>query len=99
MANRRPRRRASPNVRRRAKASRRNTTRPDDETMARAELKMMREIIVVLVQAITDLFACLPKDLYATEKVTRIEATLTKVNQALAERRQHWAADDGSRLN
>jgi hypothetical protein len=60
----------------------------------RAELKMMREIIVVLVQAITDLFACLPKDLYAAEKVTRIEATLANVHRVRAERRRRWASED-----
>jgi hypothetical protein len=47
------------------------------------------------VQAITDLFECLPRVLYAREKVTRIEATLAKVHTALAERRQTWAGEDG----
>jgi len=69
--------------------------------IARAELKIMREIITVLVQAINDLFACLPKDLYDSEKITRIEGTLAKVQEALAERRQRWATenDKGRRLN
>ena len=53
----------------------------------------MREIIVVLVQTITDLFDCLPKDVYATEKIVRIEATLARVQQTLAERQRHWASD------
>jgi hypothetical protein len=55
----------------------------------------LRGIVVVLVQAITDLFASLPKDLYAAEKVERIEARLARMNAALAERRQRWAIDDG----
>ena len=42
---------ASPKGRRRAKPSRRNAKRPDGETIARAELRIMREIIVVLVQS------------------------------------------------
>ena len=91
MASRGPRRGASPKGRRCAKPSRRNAKRPDGETIARAELRIMREIIVVLVQAITDLFDCLPKDIYATEKVMRFEATLARVQQELAERR--WASD------
>ena len=82
-----------PNGRRRAKPSKRNTKRADGETIARAELRIMREIIVVLVQAITDLFACLPKESYATEKVMRIEATLARLREALAERRQRWASE------
>ena len=52
----------------------------------------MREIIVVLVQTITDLFDCLPKDVYATEKIVRIEATLARVQQTLAERQRHGQA-------
>ena len=93
MADRRPRRGASPNGRRHAKPSSRNAKRHDGETIARAELRTMREIIVVLVQAITDLFDCLPKDVYATEKIVRIEATLARVQQTLAERQRHWASD------
>jgi hypothetical protein len=89
----RPRRSASPKGRRRSKTSRRNA-RPTGETIAGAELKMMRELIVILIHAITDLFACLPKELYATEKVTRVEATLAKVHGALAERQQRWASED-----
>jgi hypothetical protein len=84
---------ASPKRRRRAKPSGRNAKRPSGETIARAELRIMREIIVVLVQAITDLFACLPKESYATEKVMRIEATLARLREALAERRQRWASE------
>jgi hypothetical protein len=100
MANRKPRRGASPGIGRRAKPSRRDAARADGEMIARAELEMMREIIVVLVQAITDLFACLPKDTYATEKITRIEETLAKVRRVLAERQQRWAAeDDRAQLN
>ena len=41
----------------------------------------MREIIVVLVQAITDLFDCLPKDMYATEKVMRMTRRLRKCSR------------------
>ena len=44
-------------------------------------------------QAISDLFDCLPNDIYATEKVMRIEATLARVQQELAERRRRWASD------
>jgi hypothetical protein len=100
MANRKPRRGASPGIGRRVKPSRQNATRADGEMIARAELAMMREIIVVLVQAITDLFACLPRHTYATEKITRIEQTLAKVHRALAERRQRWATeDDRAQLN
>ena len=92
MANRRPRRGASPGDERRA--SSRNAKRLDREMIARAELKMMREIVVVLVQAINDLFDCVPKDSYAAEKIMRIEATLAKVQKALAERRQHWETEN-----
>jgi hypothetical protein len=79
---------------RRVKASSRNAKRPDSEMIARAELKIMREIVVVLVQAINDLFDCIPKDSYATEKIKRIEATLGKVQKALVERRQHWETEN-----
>ena len=54
----------------------------------------MREIVVVLVQAITDLFDCLPKDLYQGEKVSRIEGTLAGVHALLAKRRKKWEADE-----
>jgi hypothetical protein len=37
--------------------------RPNGETLLRAELTIMREIIVVLVRAITNLFDCLPRSL------------------------------------
>jgi hypothetical protein len=95
MKNRKPRR-VAPSTTRRAKSSRRNATNSGGEMLLRAEVNIMREIVVVLVQALTDLFECLPKDLYADEKITRIEATLAGVRVALAERRQEWeAADEG----
>src|SRR5262249_11296117 len=59
--------------------------------------KIMRDIIVVLVQAITDLFDCLPKELYATDKVTRIEEKQAHVHSGLAERQRHWVTEDGVR--
>jgi hypothetical protein len=73
--------------------------RLNGEVLARAELKMMRETVVVLVQAITDLFASLPKDLYAIQRVARIEARLAKLNAAIAERRQRWATDYNERVH
>jgi hypothetical protein len=95
MTNRRPRRGVSSSVARRTKVATRNAS--NGESMARAELKMMREVVVVLVQAIADLFASLPKDLYATEKVARIETKLAEINASLAERRQRWATEDDGR--
>jgi hypothetical protein len=84
--------RVAPSTARRAKSSRRNATSSGSEMLLRAEVNIMREIVVVLVQALTDLFECLPKDLYADEKVTRVEATLVGVRIALADRRQEWEA-------
>jgi hypothetical protein len=93
MANRRSRSGGTLGDERRVKASSRNAKRPDSEMIARAELKIMREIVVVLVQAINDLFDCIPKDSYAAEKIRRIEATLGEVQKALVERRQHWETE------
>jgi hypothetical protein len=67
--------------------------RSNGEIAARAELRMTRELIVVLVQAITDLLACLPKDSRNSEQVVRIEATLDKLQGTLAERKKSWASD------
>ena len=39
---------------------------------------MMRELVIILVQAITDLFNCVPKDSRGTERALRIEATLAE---------------------
>jgi hypothetical protein len=93
MKTRKPGRRA-PSTARRVKSSTRNATSSSSEMLLRAEVNVMREIVVILVQALTDLFECLPKDLYADEKVTRVEATLVGVRRALAERRQEWEAPD-----
>jgi hypothetical protein len=46
---------------------------PNREIEERAELKMMRETLPVLVQAVTDLLACLPRDSYPTERIANIE--------------------------
>jgi hypothetical protein len=98
MAIRRPRRGASPNGRRRAKSPS-TRKRPSGEGLLRAELTIMREIIVVLVRAITDLFDCLPKESFETEKVARIEATLANVHRALGERQRRWATEDNERAD
>jgi hypothetical protein len=83
MKTRKPGQRA-PSTARRVKSSTRNATSSSSEMLLRAEVNVMREIVVILVQALTDLFECLPKDLYADEKV----------RTALAERRQEWEAPD-----
>ena len=94
MPSRRTRRAASPNGRRRVKSLKRRAPPSRREIVLRAELKAMREIVVVLVQAITDLFDCLPKDLYQGEKVSRIEGTLAGVHGLLAKRRKKWEAEE-----
>jgi len=91
---RKTRRAASPNGRRRVKSPKRRAPPSRREIVLRAELNTMREIVVVLVQAITDLFDCLPKDLYQGEKVSRIETTLAGVHALLAKRRKKWEADE-----
>jgi hypothetical protein len=70
------------------------TKRPDGETAERAELRMMRELVVVLVQTISDLFNCLPKDVHKIEQVARVNAALAKLLGTLDKTRQRWASDD-----
>jgi hypothetical protein len=60
---------------------------------ARLELWTMREIVVILVQANTDLLASVPKDSRNTKQIARIEATLAKLRGMLAERRKEWASE------
>jgi hypothetical protein len=67
---------------------------PDRELVDRAELKMMRETLIVLVQAITDLLACLPKDSYPIQRIARIEASLAEVKDILARQRQRRAREE-----
>ena len=52
---------------------------------------MMRELVIILVQAITDLFNCVPKDSRGTERALRIEATLAELRGTLAERQKRGA--------
>ena len=92
MADRRPRRGASPNGRRHADPSRRNAKCPRRRNDCALRIENNARDLF-LVQAITDLFDCQPKDIYATEKIMHIEATLARVQQTLAERRRHWASD------
>jgi hypothetical protein len=67
--------------------------RPDSDIAARVELRTMREIVLILVQAITNLLASVPKDSRNTKQVARIEATLAKLQGMLAERRKSWARE------
>ena len=67
--------------------------RPNSDIAARLELWTMREIVVILVQANTDLLASVPKDSRNTKQIARIEATLAKLRGMLAERRKSWARD------
>ena len=67
--------------------------RPDSDIAARAELRTMREIVVILVQANIDLLASVPKDSRNTKQVARIEATLAKLHGMLAERQKRWARE------
>jgi hypothetical protein len=95
--------------RRRARASSnnggRNTPRSkvkkrlDGDIAARVELRTMREIVVILVQANTDLLASVPRHSRNTKQVARIEATLAKLHGMLAERRKSWVRESLSHGN
>jgi hypothetical protein len=67
--------------------------RPNSDIAARLELWTMREIVVILVQAITDLLARFPQDSRNAEQVAHIEATLAKLHGTLAERQKEWASE------
>ena len=78
-------------ARRRIAHKRKVRKRPNGEIAARAELRVMRELVVILVQAITDLLACFPSKSRRKEQIRRIEATLAKLQRILAERQKSWA--------
>ena len=67
--------------------------RPNSDIAARLELWTMREIVVILVQANTDLLASVPKDSHNTKQIACIEATLAKLRGMLAERQKEWASE------
>ena len=73
--------------------------RPNSDIAARAELWTMREIVVILVQAITDLLARFPQDSRNAEQVAHIEATLAKLHGTLAKRLKRWVSESLSRGN
>jgi hypothetical protein len=99
MANRRPRKRAAPNDRgsrgdHRVAPLGRKAKRPHGESDAHAELNVMREVVAILVQAITDLAAVLPKDKYAARQVIRVEGALARMRDVLADRQRRWSTEE-----
>jgi hypothetical protein len=54
----------------------------------------MREVVAILVQAITDLAAVLPKDKYAARQVIRVEGALARMRDVLADRQRRWSTEE-----